>query len=235
MYVTSVVAPFLGVNCYIVAAADPGSGHAPAPCVLVDAGLDAGEPLAARLRELGLDPVAILLTHGHPDHVLGLPDLQRRWRIPAYLAAEDEWWLADPAGSLGPEMSAMLEPVLRGREWARPAVSGPDFDPSGIRVAGLEIRAISAPGHTEGSTLWQISTPGGPDSAGGPVHVFTGDVLFASGVGRTDLAGGDQTVMDRTLATVIPALPPAAAVHPGHGPSSTVARELATNPFLAGR
>lgn len=236
MFVTSVVAPFLGVNCYIAAAGDSAGPHAAspdttagrAPCLLIDAGLDAAEPLAARLTELALDPVAILITHGHPDHVLGLPDLLTRWPIPAYLASRDGWWLDDPAASLGPEMSAMLGSVLAGREWTRPTVSEPDFAQDGVRLAGLGVRAIPAPGHTEGSTLWQVT------DAADDVHVFTGDILFASGVGRTDLPGGDQAVMDKTLATVIPSLPGGAAVHPGHGPSSTVDRELAANPFLAG-
>ncbi|GAB3561026.1 MBL fold metallo-hydrolase [Spelaeicoccus albus] len=225
MFVTSVVAPFLGVNCYIVAATEPPGPGAEArrPCILVDAGLGAAAPLADKLAELSLEPAAMLVTHGHPDHVLGLPSVLDRWRIPAYLDRRDHWWLSDPVGSLGPELAAVMGQALAGRAWTPPQVTEPGAAPAAM--AGLTVTAIPAPGHTQGSTLWQIT--GGND-----VHVFTGDVLFASGVGRTDLAGGDQTVMDGTLATVIPALPAEASVHPGHGPSSTVARELATNPFL---
>jgi glyoxylase-like metal-dependent hydrolase (beta-lactamase superfamily II) len=92
--------------------------------------------------------------------------------------------------------------------------------------AGLTPRALHAPGHTEGSTLYHL----------GDQVVLTGDVLFAGSVGRTDLHGGSDRVMGETLRDAVRALDPALAVVPGHGPSTTVAHELETNPFLlAGR
>ena len=95
-----------------------------------------------------------------------------------------------------------------------------------LRWGGVALRAVGAPGHTEGSTLYLVGEPG----AG---LVLSGDVLFAGSVGRTDLPGGDGATMARTLRDVVAHLDPAWDVLPGHGPATTVARELVTNPFLA--
>jgi glyoxylase-like metal-dependent hydrolase (beta-lactamase superfamily II) len=90
----------------------------------------------------------------------------------------------------------------------------------------VTLHALHAPGHTEGSTLYRL----------GDEAVLTGDVLFAGSIGRTDLHGGSGQVMGETLRDVVRALDPALAVVPGHGPATTVAHELETNPFLtAGR
>jgi glyoxylase-like metal-dependent hydrolase (beta-lactamase superfamily II) len=86
--------------------------------------------------------------------------------------------------------------------------------------------ARHAPGHTEGSTLYLLA-------AGDDRVAFTGDVLFAGSVGRTDLPGGDPVAMAATLREVVGALPPGTHVLPGHGPATRVDAELATNPYLA--
>ncbi|WGW13825.1 MBL fold metallo-hydrolase [Saxibacter everestensis] len=233
MNVETVVSDFLAVNCYVVsadAAADAGANgrsnaasEVPQPCVLVDAGLDAAEGIAEVCARADLRPVAVLLTHGHPDHVLGLPAILERWQIPVYLGSADSYRLDDPIQTLGPEFAAMMGALAA--DWRRPQVN--DWHPGApVLVDGLAVRGIGAPGHTEGSTLWELSEPGQRPP------LFTGDVLFASSIGRTDLPGGDSAIMQQTLDSVIRKLPEATPVYPGHGPSTTIGRELEGNPFL---
>ncbi|WP_416343353.1 MBL fold metallo-hydrolase [Isoptericola peretonis] len=98
--------------------------------------------------------------------------------------------------------------------------TGPDA-PGELVAGAVRFRTLHAPGHTEGSTLLVADDV-----------VLAGDVLFANGVGRTDLPGGDAATMARTLRDVVGRLDPGLAVVPGHGPTTTVGRELATNPYL---
>jgi glyoxylase-like metal-dependent hydrolase (beta-lactamase superfamily II) len=98
-----------------------------------------------------------------------------------------------------------------------------------LHAGDVVLRAVHAPGHTEGSTLYLL------DGADQPGVVLAGDVLFAGSVGRTDLPGGDPVTMQATLRDVVAKLDPALAVVPGHGPTTTVGQELASNPFLVGR
>jgi len=102
-----------------------------------------------------------------------------------------------------------------------------DGDHSVLHLGGVTVTAIHAPGHTQGSALYLLEDDDGPVA-------LTGDVLFAGTIGRTDLPGGDGPTMARTLRDVVAGLDPATRVLPGHGASSTVAVELARNPFLAG-
>ena len=174
-------------------------------CVVVDAGAGVADAVVAHVRSAGLVPRAVLATHGHVDHTWDAAALADRFGVPVVLHAADAYRLADPFGSL---------------EHGGPAASRP-----GAGVAGPR-RAAGAPGHTEAPTRHLVGEPG----AG---LVLSGDVLFAGSVGRTDLPGGDGATMARTLRDVVAHLDPAWDVLPGHGPATTVARELVTNPFLA--
>ncbi|WP_342803979.1 MBL fold metallo-hydrolase [Cellulosimicrobium cellulans] len=236
-----VVAPVFGTNCTVVSA--PGGD-----CVVVDAGAGVADAVVAHVRAAGLVPRAVLATHGHVDHTWDAAALADRFGVPVVLHAADAYRLADPFGSLehgkhdGPDASR-AGAVVSGPLGAALAAAGAGpqdyrepgrvetFDvPAGgeqvLRWSGLALRAVGAPGHTEGSTLYLVGEPG----AG---LVLSGDVLFAGSVGRTDLPGGDGATMARTLRDVVAHLDPAWDVLPGHGPATTVARELATNPFLA--
>lgn len=209
-------APFLGVNCYAFAA-DNGSD-----CVLVDAGYGNTDALAAGLQQHGLTPVAVLLTHGHVDHVLGLPDYMRHWDVPVWLHEADVYRLDDPAATMSAQFQPMLADVLQG--WAPPTpesfADGHEWD-----LAGLQISAHHLPGHTEGSTVFSVTD--GSDRV-----YFSGDVLFAGSIGRTDLPGGDHATMQESLAALRTFTP--APVYPGHGPGTELSHEVATNPFLVG-
>ncbi|PZF84573.1 MBL fold metallo-hydrolase [Jiangella anatolica] len=217
MLLLTVVAPVLGTNCYVVATGRGGE------CLVIDPGIGVGELLEKTLAEHALRPAAVLVTHGHLDHTYGLTGLGD---VPVHLHEADAYRLTDPLGSLGPQLATQFAQF--GADWTPPSDVRPFTGAeTALDVAGVGLRAIHAPGHTEGSTLYWA-----PDDG----VVFTGDVLFAGTVGRTDLPGGDDALMRTTLTRLAAAggLPGTTTVHPGHGPASTLDRERASNPYLRG-
>lgn len=217
MLLLTVVAPVLGTNCYVLAT---GAGR---ECVVIDPGIGVAEQVGKVLAEHALEPVAVLVTHGHLDHTHGLSELPD---VPVYLHERDAYRLDDPLGSLGPQLSAQFAQF--GAGWTPPGdvrpFAGAETE---LDLAGLGLHAVHAPGHTEGSTLYHAPADG---------VVFTGDVLFAGTVGRTDLPGGDDAPMRATLTRLASddELPGPTIVRPGHGPASTLDRERASNPYLRG-
>ncbi|MFD6177163.1 MULTISPECIES: MBL fold metallo-hydrolase [unclassified Isoptericola] len=233
MQILLVVAPVFATNCCVVVAGTDGRD---ADCVVVDAGAGTAPGIERLVAERGLTPRAVLATHGHVDHTWDAAALCERYDVPLRLHAADAYRLDDPFGTLGSTtgadvadrgVSSALAQALaasghRPEDYRAPAVVEPFDDADGELVAGeVRLQALHAPGHTEGSTLY----------VAGDV-VLAGDVLFAGGVGRTDLPGGDPATMARTLRDVVGRLDPALDVVPGHGPTTTVGRELATNPYL---
>ena len=205
-------------NCYLVTAADDVS-----ECVIIDPGITAFEPVEAALRERGLTPVAILATHGHLDHVGDAHKLAAAHRLPVYLAEADQHLLIRPGEGLGPHGSAMML-QMTGAE-TLPAIEDVRDYGDPFNVAGLAVETFAAPGHTKGSMLLQVTSPE-------VTVVFSGDVIFAGSIGRTDLPGGDPAAMQRSLRDRVLPLPDSTLVLPGHGPATTMARERTTNPFL---
>ena len=132
--------------------------------------------------------------------------------------------LAQALAAAGVDPSTYLAPARVETFGAAADPRSPDVT---LELGGLRIVARHAPGHTEGSTLYLVE-------ADDDRLAFTGDVLFAGTIGRTDLPGGDHETMERTLREVVALLPPETLVVPGHGPTSTIAAELAHNPFLNG-
>jgi hydroxyacylglutathione hydrolase len=214
--IAAVPAEVFGTNCYVVAAA------AGEQCVVIDPGIGVVDGLDEVLAEHRLRPAAVLLTHGHLDHTFSVTPVCGARGITAYIHPADREMLADPAKGL----STDLESLFGGRlTYAEPedVAELPDGGP--ITVAGLELTVDHAPGHTKGSVIFRVA------DADGPV-CFSGDVLFAGSIGRTDLPGGDMAEMFASLRDKVLPLADETLVLPGHGPSTTIGRERTANPYL---
>jgi glyoxylase-like metal-dependent hydrolase (beta-lactamase superfamily II) len=204
-------------NCFLIA---PGDGE---PCVIVDPGQDAEEPIAEAVRKHRLSPVAALLTHGHFDHAFSVTPICDGNDIPAYVHPEDREMLSDPVKWLSPLSDAFFGGRLEMRE---PAEIRELADGTVLELAGLSIAVDHTPGHTRGSVTFRTEL-----EEGGRL-LFAGDTLFAGSIGRTDLPGGDMRMMLQSLRTKLLTLDDETVVLPGHGPTTTIGRERVSNPFL---
>jgi hydroxyacylglutathione hydrolase len=190
-------------NCYLVCRA--GSTDA----VVIDPS-DSAADIRLELAGRGSRCAAILLTHGHWDHIGALADLAEETAAPVY----------------GPEGD--LELIERPNDFAPGGIHTRGHTPGvllrggeTVEVAGISFETIAVPGHTPGHIAFVAEG-----------CLFSGDVLFAGSVGRTDLPGADWDTLLASIATLLERLPPETTVYAGHGPPTTLARELATNPFL---
>ncbi|WP_368065473.1 MBL fold metallo-hydrolase [Corynebacterium sphenisci] len=216
----------LQTNCYLVTgvAADPeaGAGAPGRPCLVIDPGMGA----AARVRELcaehGLAPEAVLLTHGHIDHTRDSTEVQREHGAPVRINAHDRFMVANPVIGAGLNLGAMFDVAAMDP----PEDPGDLPDGAELALAGLTVRVSHAPGHSPGSVMLRVAD-------GAEEVLFTGDVLFAGSIGRTDLPASDPAAMLATLRERVLPLPDELPVLPGHGPGSTIGAERAGNPFLA--
>jgi len=200
-------------NCYVAA---PARG---AECVIVDPGQDAQQGIDELLVRYRLKPIAVLLTHGHIDHMWSVAPVCGAKGIPAYVHPDDRELLADPAKGLSLTVGQQL---FGGITFTEPDDVRELADGSALSLAGLEFTVRHTPGHTPGSVTF-----------GSENGLFSGDLLFAGSIGRTDLPGGDHQAMLRSLARTL-TLPDDTLVLPGHGPQTTIGAERRTNPFLAG-
>jgi glyoxylase-like metal-dependent hydrolase (beta-lactamase superfamily II) len=204
-------------NCFVVAAA------AGEPCVVVDPGQDAVEPLAELLAEHRLNPVAVLLTHGHFDHTFSVAPVCDGHDIPAWIHPDDRDLLADPLKGLSADAAAFFGGRLEMRE---PREVRPLDDGAVLDLAGLLLTVDHTPGHTPGSVIFSGTTGEGAEL------ILAGDTLFAGSIGRTDLPGGDHRLMLASLRDKLLTRDDATLVLPGHGPTTTIGRERGSNPFL---
>ena len=198
-------------NTYVAWKEGPG-------CVIVDPGCvleSERQALLDLLSDAFLRPAAILLTHGHNDHVYGVKWLQDRFDgIPVYMTGEDRALSLQGGFNLPwpgleiPDTSFKVTEVTDG---------------SRVRVADLEFEAIGTPGHSPGSVCWLERSAG---------VLFTGDTLFAGTIGRTDLPHCEWDDEIRSILEKLLPLDPGTAIFPGHGGSSTIGCERTGNPFL---
>ncbi|WGL50421.1 MBL fold metallo-hydrolase [Nocardioides sp. BP30] len=210
-----------GTNCYL-AATGPGT-----ECVVIDPGMDAAEGIAAVVREHRLKPVAVLVTHGHVDHMFSVAPVAGTYDATAWIHPKDRHLLADPMQGMSPETARMM---LGGEHtWAEPDDVQELADGQTLELAGLRFVVDHTPGHTEGSVTFR--SPYGADTGISEV-MFSGDLLFQGSIGRTDLPGGDHATILRSLAEKVLTLPDDIVVLPGHGEQTSIGRERATNPFL---
>ncbi len=228
MLVTGFPAGAFAANCYVVASA-PGE-----ECVIIDPGQDAENGINEILAEHRLRPAAVLLTHGHIDHVWSVAPVCGAKGIPAYIHPDDRVLLSDPAKGLPLGAGQQL---FGGLEFTEPDDVKELSDGMTLSLVGLEIAVNHAPGHTEGSVTFRLPTST-PITAQGKSKIdvdvlFSGDLLFAGSIGRTDLPGGDYPTILRSLARVCLTLPDETVVLSGHGPQTTIGAERRSNPFLA--
>jgi glyoxylase-like metal-dependent hydrolase (beta-lactamase superfamily II) len=194
-------------NCYVVG--DERSRE----CAVIDPGEEAAL-IGRTLSDLRMRPVGIWLTHAHIDHVLGVPELKRMTGAPVYLHPADRP-LYDRAADQAVVFGMRTGPL--------PAPDRDFAHGDAVRVGNLEFVVRHTPGHSPGSV-----------SLVGCGAAFVGDVLFQGSVGRTDLPGGDWETLLHSIQQELLSLPDDTIVYSGHGAQTTIGRERAANPFLAG-
>jgi len=218
MLVQGFPAQVAGTNCFVVAA---GPGE---QCIVIDPGYGVTGQLDEIVGDHRLHPVAVVLTHGHLDHTFSvLPVCQAR-DVPAFIHPADRPALADPWTGLGMPIGSPIFGI-EGLTFAEPDDVRSLDDGVPLDLAGLKLSIRHAPGHTPGSVVISLD-------AGETDVLFSGDVLFAGSIGRSDLPGGSPMDMNNSLRDVILPLDDEVIVCPGHGPQTTIGRERLTNPFL---
>jgi len=220
----------LACNCYVLA---PNQGS---DAIVVDPGQRAFGPLRRILDENRLTPAAVLLTHGHIDHIWSAQKVADTFGCPVYIHPADRPMLSDPIRGFGPRFAQLAF----GAMFREPRqVVELDSDGQTLDLGGIAVTVAHTPGHTPGSVSFQIA--GGADTPHGSGHaadgyglVFTGDTLFEGSVGRTDLPGGSGRDLIGSIMSKLMVLHDDTRVLPGHGEASTIGIERRTNPFLQG-
>jgi len=198
-------------NCYILR-----SSESAKDCLIVDTGVQTGG-LVEFLSEHNLNPVAVVLTHGHIDHIGGVASLRQRYPdVKVYIHKLDAKMLTEPQSNL----AALMGGVFGGADVIEADLSLEEGDI--VEQAGIKLVVLHTPGHTAGGICLYAENEG---------IVFVGDTLFASGIGRTDL-GGDMAQLMKSIRERLLTMPDETAVYPGHGPVTTIGEEKAHNPFL---
>jgi hydroxyacylglutathione hydrolase len=195
----------IGTNCYVVRA-----GRGASEAVVIDPSGESPD-LRLGLARSGARCVAILITHGHWDHLVGVAELAEATGAPVHMA-EDERMLLEDINTFAPltvQLRAYTPDVL---------LLGDET----LELAGITFETLRVPGHSPAHLAYYADG-----------CLFSGDVLFAGSVGRTDLPGADWDTLVASIRMLADRFPPDTAVYPGHGPQTTLGAELARNPFLA--
>lgn len=180
-------------------------------CILIDPGDDADQ-IISKVDTHDLVPKAIINTHAHLDHIGAVDDLKKFYHIPFYLH-RDEAMILDGYESSLSYFGLTPKPAPKVDVWFK--------DEKEIKISKMTIKLFFSPGHTPGGTCLIIDG-----------HVFTGDTLFKGSIGRTDLPGGDYSILSNSLRKLVTEIPESYFIYPGHGPQTTLAVEKRENPYL---
>jgi glyoxylase-like metal-dependent hydrolase (beta-lactamase superfamily II) len=202
------VGPFQ-VNCYLIFDEDSKD------CIIVDPGAEPNR-IASEVGKLGVTPRAILLTHGHADHIAGVKTLKEKFGVPLAIGNGEEELLKNPSSNI----SAMM-----GMHIVSPEPDQLLEDEQLLSFGSITFRVLATPGHSPAGVCFLHEEAG---------ILICGDTLFAGSIGRTDLPGCSHDLLLRSIRTKILALPDSIVCYPGHGPSTTVGAERNSNPFLMG-
>ena len=196
-------------NCYVLR-----NNQADKDCLIIDTGLESSK-LMNFLAENDLNPLAAVFTHGHADHICGIPLLREKYPdIKIYVHKLDAEMLTDSSKNL-----SMLAGTLFETEPADILIEEDDI----IEVAGITLKTLHTPGHSPGGISLYAQSEN---------IIFVGDSLFADSVGRTDFPGGDGELLINSIKQKLLTLDADTICCPGHGPETTIAQEKKYNPFL---
>lgn len=196
----------IGTNCYLVMNKEAGE------CIVIDPA-DQPDQICEMIEKSGCRLSAVLLTHGHYDHILAAEEIRKQYHVKIYASKEEKELLASPEMNL----SAMygMHTTLDADVW--------HDDGETLHLAGMDIEVFHTPGHTKGGSCYYIAQSD---------MLFSGDTLFAESVGRTDFPTGSMAEIVRSIRDKIVVLPDQTKVFPGHGESTSVAYEKKYNPYL---
>ncbi|WP_053219212.1 MBL fold metallo-hydrolase [Virgibacillus senegalensis] len=196
----------LGTNCYLIIKERE--------ALVIDPGGD-GDILINRLKESGVKPIAVLLTHAHFDHIGAVDEIRKTYQVPVYLHKAEADWLSNP--NLNGSALFRLEPIS-----ADPADEY--VDGGEMKIGHFSFEVLETPGHSPGGVAYLFSKE---------KWVISGDSLFQRGIGRTDLPGGDFDVLLHTIKHTLFSLPDDYIVYPGHGPETRIGEEKVHNQFVS--
>lgn len=221
MLIIGFPAGLLQCNCYVLAER-PG-----ADAIIVDPGQRAMGQLRQILDKNRLTPAAVLITHGHIDHMWSAQKVSDTFGCPTYIHPEDRFMLKDPIYGMGPRVAQ----VFAGAFFREPKqVVELDRDGDKIDLGGISVNIDHTPGHTRGSVCFRILQAAKKEAD----VVFSGDTLFERSIGRSDLFGGSGRDLLRSIVNKLLVLEDKTVVLPGHGNSTTIGAERRYNPFIEG-
>lgn len=207
MKIEKYVVGIIGTNCYLVI------NEETKEAVLIDPG---AYPLKIRnaVKEAGLKIKAVLLTHAHFDHIMGLDDVRKEFQVPVYVEEADLNMMTDGSRNLS------VNYVNGGYQYKD---ATPVKDGQILEIAGMQFKVIHTPGHTPGGCCYYMEKEG---------VLFSGDTLFQASVGRSDFPGGSASELVRSVKEKLLALPDETHVYPGHMDETTIGYERRHNPFV---